>query len=1238
MTSEGRPTPDPVGPGEDDLDLIGVPEPVDGTDAADRPSGEFTHGHGDAEHTEGHRAGRRLLNATAVMASGTMVSRVLGFARAILLAFVLGNGTRQAEMFDTSTLIPNTLYMLFAGGALNTVLVPQIVRAIKNDADGGQAFVNRIMTAFLAALAAVATLMTLAAPLALLLWTNASWRTPALGAHYASLTYLTYLTMPQIFFYGAFFLVGQVLNAKDRFGPMMWAPIANNVIQILVLTGYVAVWGTGADTSAPFGTAQMWLLGLGSTAGIVVQTLILIPYMRQSGFSYRPRWDLKGTGLGRTFHMAKWMLGYTALTMIAQTVVWNLATSAVAGGSGGGGSAYNKAYLIWILPHSLLTVSLATAMLPSASRKAEAGDLTGVEQETTRAVQLATTFLLPGSLGLLVLAEPITRLAFGHGQGADDAHFVAWALMAFAVGLVPYTIQYLYLRGFYAMEETRTPFYLQVVISGLNALLALAFVLVWNDPPSVAARLALSYSVAYAVGWLLSHRWLKKHLPTLSGTAILGHLRKVLLASIPAAVLAWGVTWAFGRFNSLLLQAIGLIVAAVIALLAFFFVAKRLHLTEATQLLTVLRRRGPSATEEDPGKALAGPSAGEADAGEPPSGGPAPARTGPPGPTPGALLAYPDPDVEHTAALELPDDPNLPRVKAGDRIGRYRLDEPLAIRNDRTTWRAFDHRLSRPVLMHVLPRGDAHADDLLDRARRASAISDSRFLKVFDTERGPLVTTADEPDFGAFIVYEYAAGLSLEKVLQSGPLSGVEAAWIVRELAEALSSVHAQGLFHERLNPDTVIVTAAGNVKIVGLLVEAGLTAPETDIDPEDLDVFSLGKLLYAGLVARWPGGSRYGLAAAPANSGRLLTPSQVRAGVSRPLDELCDRILNPVPRNRMSRITSAAGILRSLNGVLGAANASHDLERRLRVPVGQVRPGRAEDAGRAADGAAGPAAAGAAATGAAAVGPVPAPARPLAHDQARPAGSAAVPDTTDGDEGPETAAWLLHDEADDLEHTAPFTPVPPPPAPAVRPLPRRRPRILLIAAMALFIVLLVGSLITVAGNQLLNRPTPSPSATTAAPAVVAIKDVADFDPTADGGSGHENGRLVNRAIDADPASAWLTERYRGNPRLGGLKPGVGLVVDLGSAQPVSSVSVGLIGSGTTVEVRVPVDAGGSGWPARSQADWRAVATAAGATGTITLTLDQPTSTRYLLIYLTVLPPEVGNYYQGGITGIEVRR
>ncbi|MBI5028118.1 MAG: murein biosynthesis integral membrane protein MurJ, partial [Actinobacteria bacterium] len=421
--------------------------------------------------------GRRLINATAVMASGTMASRVLGLVRTALLAFVIGNGTLQAEAFNFANTVPTSLYLLLAGGTLNNVLVPQIVRAVNHDEDGGKAFIDRIITGFLLVLGALTVVVTAATPLVMSLYTSAIWRTPEMADHWQSLLLMSYICMPQLFFYGVFFLIGQVLNAREKFGPMMWAPTVNNLVSIIVFSAYLWLWGSeGALGGEPFTTAQAWLLALGSTIGILVQTLVLLPYLKRAGFSYRPRFDLKGTGLGRTFHVAKWMVGYVALTSVAQIVVSNLASAAApsagAQAAGGGWTVYQNAYLIWILPHSLLTVSLATAMLPAASRYAVAGDRSGVAAETTRALRLATTFLLPASIGLAVLADPVTRIIYGNGSGANDYVFIAWALIGFAIGLVPFTIQYLYLRAFYAMDNTRTPFLLQIWISAANALFA----------------------------------------------------------------------------------------------------------------------------------------------------------------------------------------------------------------------------------------------------------------------------------------------------------------------------------------------------------------------------------------------------------------------------------------------------------------------------------------------------------------------------------------------------------------------------------------------------------------------------------------------------------------------------------------------------------------------------------------------------------------------------------------------
>src|SRR5215211_8228920 len=184
----------------------------------------------DEPSTEERRHTRRLVSASALMAAGTATSRVLGFFRLMLLVYLFGNGTRQAEMFTIATTVPNSMYILLAGGVLNTVLVPQIVRAIRGDADRGEAYTNRIMTAGLIALGLITLVLTLAVPLIISLYSAEGWKSPRLDAQYQSMIMLGYYCMPQVFFYGVHVLAGQVLNARDRFGPMMWAPIANNVV------------------------------------------------------------------------------------------------------------------------------------------------------------------------------------------------------------------------------------------------------------------------------------------------------------------------------------------------------------------------------------------------------------------------------------------------------------------------------------------------------------------------------------------------------------------------------------------------------------------------------------------------------------------------------------------------------------------------------------------------------------------------------------------------------------------------------------------------------------------------------------------------------------------------------------------------------------------------------------------------------------------------------------------------
>jgi putative peptidoglycan lipid II flippase len=1243
----------------------------------------------DASRATDRQARSRLISSGALMAAGTAVSRVLGFGRFVLLVILFGNGTRQAEMFTLANTVPNSMYILLAGGVLNTVLVPQIVRAVKKDADGGEAYTNRIMTLGLIALFVITLVLTLAAPAIIAVYSAGGWKIAALSAQYQSMVALAYYCMPQVFFYGAFVLAGQVLNSRDRFGPMMWAPIANNVVSIAVLLLFLVTFGQTATGDA-FTPGQEALLGIGSTLGVAAQAAILLPYLRSSGYHFQPRLDFRRTGLGQTLRLAKWVLGYVLVTQLALVVVTKLATAATIRQEGGGIAAYGYAYAIWILPHSLITVSLATAMLPSASRLAAAGDLKGVAEEATRTMRLALSVLVPTSVAFVVLGLPIAQLIFGFGRGAADWQFTGWALMALGVGLVPFTLQYVCLRAFYALENTRTPFFLQVVIAAANVVLGAGLVVALDSPPLVAAALGLGYSLAYVIGVSLSYRRLQKALPDLALRPVLALIVRTLLAVAPAALVAWLILWLVPA-DSQLVRALVLAVAGLVAVGTYAGMARVLRIGEVTDIVaTVLRRRrgGPPATppadEGNPTAEVAEEAIGvdgtlatgatdgaggtdrtrpaardstdygdstvvrpvvspsiRASADPTPVAGPtenadhmvtfagANRMTGPasappsaPGPTDvlGGVPATPEPldepdrgeDTAGGSDSLTPDaSPSaLPAIvtSAGTVLGyRYRMEELLAESPRSVTWRAFDLVLSRSVVVHLLAPLDPEAPDILETARRAALAVDSRFLRVLDAVH------SEDPELGSYVVCEYAVGRSLEVLLSHGPLSGLESAWVVREVADALSGVHGLGLHHQRINPDTVILTPDGHVKIVGLLIEAALRpAPGNalprapHLGPEQADVVDLGRLLYACLVSRWPGGPAFSLPAAPVAGRHLMSPRQVRAGVSPALDVVCDQILGDPPRHRAERLGSANDVVNALTKVLGSADASADLERRLRQPIPKVTS-------------------------------TPPITIPL---HARPSGSLTSPVTR-------SAHSPAHGPNEDsVRVTLIRQPTPPPPT---RPLrkpatdgPRPRRWMALVAAMGLLLLATgIGSAVVL--NQRDGAPTPGQQNTAGQPSAgptagpLTIAGARTFDPQGDPPNDENNGE-AKLAVDGNPQTRWRTVKYLGNPKLGGLKRGVGLIVDLGKPVPVSAVNVRLSGNGTNLDVRVPKTdpASVSKPPTGSDSQWRTVGKQAKATSSAAISLKDPVTTRFVLVYLTSVPKE-GSGYRGGIYEVEVR-
>lgn len=1212
---------------------------------------------------------RRLVSASAVMASGTLISRILGVVRVALLAFILGTATRQADIYGLADMVPNSLYILFAGGALNTVLVPQIVRAIKNDPDGGEAYTNRIMTAFMLIIAGVAVLVTVGAPVVARIYTAEAWRDPALATQYGSLVALMFLTLPQIFFYGAFFLIGQILNARDKFGPMMWAPIANNVVAITVLSIYLFVWGNQEDHSQAFTTPQILLLGLGSTAGIAIQTLVLLPFVKRVGFKLRPRFDLKGTGLGKTFSLTKWTIGFVAVNQLALVVVQRLATSATATGEGAGVVAYSNAHLLWILPHSLITVSLATAMLPSASRLAAAGDSDAVAQEFIKTVRLALIVIVPATVVFLALARPATAILFGQGAGRSSSDLVAWALMAFAVGLIPFTIQFVTLRTFYAMEDTRTPFLVQLLIAAVNigaAVALVAAVQAWFASPAdwVATALALAYSLAYLVGVLASWLLLKRRLPGIDSGVIVMHIVRLLLSSAMGGVAAHFVAgWLTGAIGSSLWGNLAaLAVGGLLILGTYLGIGKLLRVRELASLTNLVatrfgRRPQGTAASADLGATVISDSFEDFHSGPPtiirnrppvveqrfdePIQRPHPQRaqeddmTPQPSPETVDELTGDDPidsrdstfdDGEPTGPIDIE---ALFREEESGHIAtvgtllntRYELVERLAERHGAETWRAHDQVLSRDVVVHVVAPQDERIPELLMAARKGAAATDSRFLRVLDADE-----TIDADDgIGAYVVAEYAYGRNLTDLLAKGPLSAIEAAFIVREVADALAGVHAQGLFHEQINPDNVVITTAGAVRLVGFGTESTLVGREVGADAwssrEHADVVGLGKVLYAALVRHWPGEARWGMPAAPIIAGETAPPHTVQLGVSPALDRICATTLTERGELSAPRIVSAAQLASALTEVLGTADASLDLEQRVRSWHG------ADDA----------------------------PIRPAVYQEA-PWTPVSQPDEPSfdaflrGDEAPSEGAAGHGGVGLARVDDAPPTVVSPALGNAGPGTDEgtgtggnRKWWLLLILAVLAVAIALAVRLLTDNATQTADPGAGQTSVTAGDPGEttsggetdegeptvepdgpITIDKVTDFDPETDGGNGEELPERVANVIDGDESTTWQTMRYLRHPTLGNLKPGVGLVLDLGEARTISEVTLTMVGGETSIEVRVPK---GDTASMRTEADWELVgADAAAPAGEVTISLAEPTETQWVLVYFTKLPPVEGGF------------
>lgn len=504
-----------------------------------------------------------LLRSSAVMASGTMVSRVLGLVKTIVLAYAIGSvGARSADAFANGNLLPNTIYMILLGGVLNAVLVPQIVKAAHGP-DGGAGYINKILTLVTSALVVITALAMFAAPWIVRI-TVEGWGEEQL----ALATAFAYWCMPQVVFYGIYTVMGEVLNARSVFGPFTWAPVLNNVIAIAGIVVFIFMYGAAPEGQlevTAWSPTMIAVIGGSATLGIVAQALILFVSWRKAGISFRPDFSWRGVGLGQTAKLAGWTLAMVLVMQVGGIITNRIV--AIGSGAGPSTSAMQNVWLIFMMPHSVIAVSLATAYFTRLSEWGQTGRMAEFREDFSASVRQISLVMLLAATALFAAAPFVARII---NVGATDLQVeqFAHALQAYLISLAAYSFFFVTQRAFYALSDTRTPFIfttiqMVIVIAGT---LALPYVV----PASmIGFGFALIWSIATIIQALLAAIMLRHKIGAIDGRRILGSLTKFVIAAVPALVLgmlaAWLLQTLTPSYGALLAIVWAVVVSALIA-------------------------------------------------------------------------------------------------------------------------------------------------------------------------------------------------------------------------------------------------------------------------------------------------------------------------------------------------------------------------------------------------------------------------------------------------------------------------------------------------------------------------------------------------------------------------------------------------------------------------------------------------------------------------------------------------
>ncbi|MEE6258458.1 murein biosynthesis integral membrane protein MurJ [Plantactinospora sonchi] len=558
--------PDGVPPPQDGATLIGTSPIIDSTSPP-------------PETAEGSAAGN-----SAIMAIGSLVSRGTGFLRTLMVTAAIGTFAVN-DAYATALIIPQMVYEFLLGGVLTSVVVPVLVRRRKVDPDGGQAYAQRLLTLAALALGVATVLAIAAAPLLTAIYAGNR------GDEYHNLvTDLAQLMLPIIFFSGLSALIAAVLNTRGHFAAPMWAPILNNLVIIAACALYIVVYGAKLVEPGDLSRGQILLLGGGTLLGIVVQVTGLVPALRKVGFRWRWRFDFRALGLRELGRLGGWMLCYVVVNSIGLIVLFNLLNQVDK--KSAGPAIYNNVFLLLMMAHGIIAVSIITALMPRMSSAAADGRFGEMAADLSRTVRTVTAVLAPIAVCYAVLADPISVVLFDYGAAQGDAGAIAPVLLVAALALIPFSISQIFTFAFWALPDTRMPALINIPVVLLRILVQV-LVFAAFSLSFLASGMMIGNAVSYIAAAVISARLLRPRIGRIGIGAMVNTFGRVLVAALGATLVGVLVMVLLpgDALGNQLLGFVEVVIGGAAIGGTYLGLAMLLRIREITEVVGMLRRR-----------------------------------------------------------------------------------------------------------------------------------------------------------------------------------------------------------------------------------------------------------------------------------------------------------------------------------------------------------------------------------------------------------------------------------------------------------------------------------------------------------------------------------------------------------------------------------------------------------------------------------------------------------------------